>query len=165
LFVHRADDVQDFGEAHTEIRFSRNVTIFGSKSENNYVVVWIRDSDLVTVHGHGGNASPFSNRTKYGPGLPGGPTNYSQYMPSLYRVQRSTRIRLANIIDEGRVNTAANPSLFVAAGNGTDPRTWNAILRQDGEGVCDPNETPAMCAATRVLDRPVVWEWAGNEQP
>eukprot|EP01052_Picozoa_sp_SAG31_P023329 SAG31_NODE_1917_length_6923_cov_8.914897_2_plen_88_part_00 len=28
---------QDFGEAHTEIRYSRNVTMFGAKSENNYV--------------------------------------------------------------------------------------------------------------------------------
>ena len=28
---------QDFGEAHTEIRHSSNVTIFGAKSENNYV--------------------------------------------------------------------------------------------------------------------------------
>ena len=28
---------QDFGEAHTEIRYSSNVTIFGAKSENNYV--------------------------------------------------------------------------------------------------------------------------------
>ena len=28
---------QDFGEAHTEIRYSSNVTMFGAKSENNYV--------------------------------------------------------------------------------------------------------------------------------
>ena len=54
---------QDFGEAHTEIRYSFNVTAYGAKSENNYVVVWIRDSDLVTVHGYGGNASPFRNKT------------------------------------------------------------------------------------------------------
>ena len=42
---------QDFGEAHTEIRYSRNVTMYGAKSENNYVVIWIRDSDMVTLHG------------------------------------------------------------------------------------------------------------------
>lgn len=28
---------QDFGSAHTEIRYSRNVTAFGAKSENNFV--------------------------------------------------------------------------------------------------------------------------------
>ena len=42
---------QDFGEAHTEIRYSTNVTMYGAKSENNYVVIWVRDSDLVTLHG------------------------------------------------------------------------------------------------------------------
>ena len=42
---------QDFGEAHTEIRYSRNVTMYGAKSENNYVVLWIRDSDLVVSTG------------------------------------------------------------------------------------------------------------------
>ena len=34
-------------QAHTEVRYSTNVTAYGSKSENNYVVLWIRDSDLV----------------------------------------------------------------------------------------------------------------------
>merc|ERR1711871_1553599 len=48
---------QDFGEAHTEIFNSSNVTIFGAKSENNFVVVWIRDSDRITLHGYGGNAA------------------------------------------------------------------------------------------------------------
>lgn len=42
---------QDFGEAHTEISWSSNVTIYGAKSENNYVVLWIRDSTAVTLHG------------------------------------------------------------------------------------------------------------------
>ena len=122
-------------------------------------VVWVRDSDLVTLHGHGGNASPFANKTKYHAGFPGGPEGYAQYMPSLYRVQRSTRVTMANIMDAGRVNSPAHPSLFVAAGNGTDPREWNAILVQDGEGVCDPNVTPDKCSATAVLDRPVLWQW------
>jgi hypothetical protein len=153
---------QDFGEAHTEIRYSSNVSIYGSKSENNFVVVWIRDSDMVQLHGYGGNASPFSNRTRYHAGFPGGPNNYTQFMPSLFRVQRSTRVRFANVMDEGRVTDEEKPSLFIAAGNGTDPRTWNAILHQDGEGVCDPNATPEQCTATRVLDRPVLWEWSGQ---
>lgn len=153
---------QDFGEAHTEVRFSRNVTFFGAKSENNFVVVWVRDSDLVTLHGYGGNASPFSNHTRYHAGFPGGPEGYAQYLPSLFRIQRSTRVRLANIIDAGRFTTPAHPSTFVAAGNGTDPRSWNAILRQDGEGVCDPNVTPRDCQATQVLDRPVLWQWTGK---
>ena len=66
-------------------------------------------------------------------------------------------IRLANIIDAGRVtNPVSKPSLFVAAGNGTDPREWNAILHQDGDEYCNPIATPQSCTATPVLDRPVI---------
>ncbi len=42
---------QSSGDAHTEIAFSSNVTAFGAKSENNHVVIWIHDSDFITVHG------------------------------------------------------------------------------------------------------------------
>jgi hypothetical protein len=115
-------------------------------------------------HGYGGNASPFANSSSYGPGFPGGPTDYAQFMPSSFRVQRSTRVRLANLVDAGRVTSAAHPSVFLAAGNGTDPRLWNMVLRQDGEGVCDADATPGKCATTRVLDRPVIWEWNGGAQ-
>ena len=79
-------------------------------------------------------------------------------MPSLFRVQRSTRVRFANLNDAGRVTDPNVPSAFVAAGNGTDPRSWNMVLRQDGDALCDPLRSDA-CDATRVLDRPVVWEW------
>jgi hypothetical protein len=34
--------------------------------------------------------------------------------------------------DAGRVTDPEHPSVFVAAGNGTDPRNWNMVLRQDG---------------------------------
>jgi len=59
------------------------------------------------------------------------------------------------------------PSLFIAAGNGTDPRTWNAILRQDADGfVCDDAAVRSgRCAPTRVLDRPVLWQWDGTGKP
>ena len=79
---------QDFGEAHAEVRYSYNVTAYGSKSENNFIVLWIRDSDRIVVHGYGGNAAAFANDTKYRPGWIGGPTNYEQFFPSLFRVQR-----------------------------------------------------------------------------
>ena len=70
-------------------------------------------------------------------------------------------MRLANLIDAGRVTSPTIPSTFVAAGNGTDPREWNMVLRQDGDEFCDPAEHPTECSATSVLDRPVVWEWSG----
>ena len=118
------------------------------------------DPMVVQLHGYGGNASPFANGSAYGPGFwPGGPAGYAQFMPSSFRVQRSTRVRLANLMEQGRVTTAARPSEFLAAGNGTDPRLWNMVLQQDGEGVCDADATPGQCATTRVLDRPVLYEW------
>ena len=36
------------------------------------------------------------------------------------------------LLDAGRVTDPEHPSVFVAAGNGTDPRSWNMVLRQDG---------------------------------
>ena len=151
---------QDFGEAHAEVAHSSNVTVYGSKSENNFVVIWIRDSDSVVVHGYSGNASPFSNKTRYHAGFIGGPNDYRQFMPSLFRVQRSTNVRLANLV--GQEGGYTKPSNFIAAGNFTDPRNWNMVLRQDGEGVCDADKTPSLCETTRVLDRPVLWVWSGK---
>ena len=135
------------------------MTMYGA-SENNYVVLWVRDSDLITLHGYGGNASPFINKTT--PGRRRRDDRVAEYMPSLFRVQRSTRVRFANLIDAGRVTPPGEWSAFVAAGNGTDPRHWNTLLRQDGDDeFCTPSDEPALCAATSVLDRPVLWEWTG----
>ena len=82
----------------------------------------------------------------------------AQYMPSLFRVQRSKNIRLANLMDPGRVTAPGESFPLVAGGNGTDPRTWNSVLWQNGDELCDPLEAPDACHATRVLDRPVLWE-------
>ena len=152
---------QDFGEAHTEIRYSRNVTMFGTKSENNYLVVWIRDSEGVTLHGHNGNAYAFPNKT--GPDGRRRDGRIAQYMPSLFRVQRSKNVRLANLMDPGRVTAPGESFPLKAGGNGTDPRLWNSVLWQDGDELCDPLKTPDACHATRVLDRPVLWQLNANE--
>ena len=87
-------------------------------------------------------------------------------MPSLFRVQRSTRVRLTNLVDSGRINDAKTPSVLVAAGEGIDPRDWNMVLRQDGDHqpLCTPADEPSKCSATKVLDRPVLWEWTGGEE-
>jgi hypothetical protein len=85
-------------------------------------------------------------------------------MPSLFRVQRSTRIRLTNLVDSGRISTAKKPSVLVAAGDGIDPREWNMVLRQNADGVCggSRSEVGIECKTTAVLDRPVLWEWDGR---
>ena len=63
FYAHNTE--QDFGNAHTEIYRSFNVSLFGTKSEGNNVDVWIRDSDLVSIHGYGGNAAAFANDTDF----------------------------------------------------------------------------------------------------
>jgi hypothetical protein len=137
MYAHNTE--QDWGDAHTEVRFSRNVTLIGAKSEDNFAAVWIRDSDLVSVMSFGGDGSAFANHTRY-PGAGGLP--HARFMPSLLRVQRSTRVTLANLVDSGRVTREgcvdpADPacpkrgSAMVAAGIGVDPRQWNMVLQQD----------------------------------
>lgn len=152
MYAHNTE--QDMGDAHTEIRWSKNVTLYSAKSEGNYVAIWIRDSDGVTVHGFGGDASAFPNTTQY-------PTGRAQFRPSLFRVQRSRNVRLANLIDNGRITDDENLCTLVAAGTGTDPRFWNTVLWQDWDGVCGGQDGAQECTTTRVLDRPVLWEWDG----
>eukprot|EP00041_Stephanoeca_diplocostata_P039365 m.1618360 g.1618360 ORF g.1618360 m.1618360 type:complete len:865 (-) comp25377_c0_seq9:4607-7201(-) len=162
FYAHNTE--QDNGDAHTEIRYSHNVTLYGSKAESNYAVVWIRDSDRIAIHGYGGNAAAFANSTRYESGR-------AQFMPSLFRVQRSTRVLMANLVDSGRVTDSQSPSVLVAAGNGTDPAKWNMLLWQDFDGVCEQTTTVShashriptakACTATKVFDRPVLWRWMG----
>ena len=78
-----------------------------------------------TVAGYNGNASPFPNKTDTDGRRRDG--RVAQYMPSMFRVQRSKNVRLANLMDAGRVTDPENPSTFVAAGNGTDPRTVSTL--------------------------------------
>merc|ERR1712217_936722 len=135
-----------------------NVTLYNAKSENNYAVVWIRDSDLISVHGFGGNFCPFPNSSSYNDFDARGQSyaqGYTHFMPSSFRIQRSTRVTLANIVNVERVT--GGTTSFISAGLGYDPRTYNMILNQDGEGECDPNQSPQLCSASPVLDRPVLW--------
>lgn len=241
---------QGFSDAYTEIAHSFNVTLYNTKSENNYAVLWIRDSDLISVHGFGGNACPFPNASRYGgetdlrgdvarwadlgagccvtdvaplfsgkveggasgcqakcaasgeacghvsSGWQGGTSSwctiwpstaacaldaggaghcgsrgddgvrtysftggYAPFMPSSFRVQRSSRVTLANIVNTERIINETN---FLSAGLGYDPQLYNMILYQDVEGVCDPVTSPETCSASPVLDRPVLWRWTGS---
>eukprot|EP00039_Didymoeca_costata_P032610 m.38547 g.38547 ORF g.38547 m.38547 type:complete len:833 (-) comp9448_c0_seq1:107-2605(-) len=141
---------QSYGDAHTEIYRSSNVTMYNSKSEGNPVSVWVRESDAVTIFGHGGNACPFPNSTI----RPGG---YAQLMPTLFRVMQSSRVTVANTMNSERVNDAQNPSTLLASGTGYSPAVWNMIITQNISAYCDPRINPSHCTATAVFERPVLW--------
>ena len=44
--------------ANAEFRGSKNISIFGTKSEGHSVTIWVRDCEDVFHSGHGGNANP-----------------------------------------------------------------------------------------------------------
>ena len=86
-------------------------------------------------------------------------------VPSLFRVQRSARVALANLMNVERVVDMQNVTL-AAAGVGYDPREWSMVLRQDEDGLvrgaeCAGGAASSVCAATPALERPVLWQWAG----
>jgi len=149
---------QAFSDAYTEISHSFNVTLYNAKSENNYAIVWIRDCDLVTVHGFGGNYCPFPNSSSYNDFDVRGSSfahGYSPFMPSSVRVQRSKRVTLANVMNTERVTGGTTD--FISAGIGYEPDSYNMILCQDIDGACDPAIRPQSCVASPVWDRPVLW--------
>ena len=104
---------------------SSNVTLYGAESEGHFVVVWIRDSDLIKIHGYGGDGAPCPNSYRY-------PAGRCQFVPSQFRVQWGTRVRLANLVDRGRItDNDGHLCTLVAAGSGTDPRKCNLMLHQN----------------------------------
>ena len=133
--------------------------------------VWIRDSDLVSIHGYGGNAAAYENHTNFSdPRIWGHPSGGPSYMPSLFRVTNSTRVLLANLVDSPRF---PGPSNLMSAGFGVDPARWNMVLRDDSVGPaegCAPYPhtnlsratTGDACSTTAVYDRPVLWQWEGD---
>ena len=125
------------GEANAEVRNARNVSFYGIKSESNYVVLWIRDSDDVNVYGYGGNGAAFEYSTSY-------PAGFEPYTPSLFRVERTPNFRLVQLVDSPRV-TGGHPVF----GIGVDPYLWYMLLEVDPAG---------NTVFTDVLDRPVLYK-------
>ncbi len=112
------------GEANMEIRTAANVSIYGMKSEGNYPVLWIRDAKAVDLYGYGGNAAAFETTLAYPPG-------YARFPPSLFRIQASTDIRLAGLLDGMRETGGADDKI---GGRGIAPELWNFLLEVGPDG-------------------------------
>ena len=114
--------------AEMEIRGARHVSIYGLKGEYNEPILWIRDADHVRVFGYGGNAA----------GLPG---------RSLFVVERTPNVLLANLVDSPRLEGQGGPN--ESPGIGVDPHQWHMVIeRPPGGGE----------VRTRPMDRPVVYK-------
>ncbi len=128
------------GEANAEVRNAANVNFYGVKCESNYPVLWIRDSDNINLYGYGGNAAALAAGDTY-------PQGFQQFVPSLFRVERTTNLRLVSLVDEPRVN-GGHPVF----GLGVNPGNWYMLLEADRSN----NQI-----ATVVLDRPVLYKRVG----
>lgn len=124
-------------EANAEVRGASNVDFYGVKGEGNYPVLWIRDSNNVSVYGYGGNAVAFEASYQF-------PPNFAQFMPSLFRIERTPNVRLTQLVDEPRVS--GDHPVF---GVGVDPNLWHMLLEVTPSG---------LQVYTEVLDRPVLYK-------
>jgi hypothetical protein len=125
------------GEANAEVRNSSNVEFYGVKSESNYPVLWIRDSNEINVYGYGGNAAAFPQGSTY-------PVSFTPFTPSLFRIERTKNLRLVQLVDEPRVQ-GGHPVF----GLGFDPNSWFML--------CDV-EAGSGQMTTLVRDRPVLFK-------
>ena len=122
------------GNANTEIANSANVEIFGMKSEGNFVIIWLRNVENVTLYGYGGGADAYPLTYKYPPG-------YAQYSPSLFRVENAKNTRLIHLNDYGRIQGGNSTHL---TGQGFDPHLWSMVLKVDGQISTPPMDRPVL---------------------
>eukprot|EP00747_Dinoflagellata_sp_TGD_P010525 gnl/TRDRNA2_/TRDRNA2_119907_c2_seq1.p1 gnl/TRDRNA2_/TRDRNA2_119907_c2~~gnl/TRDRNA2_/TRDRNA2_119907_c2_seq1.p1 ORF type:complete len:564 (+),score=46.97 gnl/TRDRNA2_/TRDRNA2_119907_c2_seq1:1-1692(+) len=92
-------------EANMEIADAHNVVVYSFKTEGEWrdimrgglhnpgVAVWIRNSTNVSIYSHGGNARAMASGSHY-------PHGYTQYPPTLYRIEDSCPVRLTNLVDQ-----------------------------------------------------------------
>ena len=80
LAFYQCNPEHSAGDANMELRGASHVSIYGLKGENPTPILWVRDSDHVSVFGYGGNAIP-----------PDG--------EELVRVERTPNFLIANLVD------------------------------------------------------------------
>ena len=133
------------GEANAEFRgVTGPLRIAGFKGEGNYAQLWFSNCSDVLVLGYGGNASPFPFNCPYPPG-------YTQYAPSLIRVERCTRVVLANLITQSAKTTETRCGLFDTGFAGTFYKlgVWRSVLELPPGGGAN--------VSTPSLEWPVMW--------
>lgn len=75
-------------EANGEIANASHVDILGLKKEGSTTVLWIRDSIDVNLYGTAGGYTALANASQY-------PADFAQYTPSIYRLERTSPVKLA----------------------------------------------------------------------
>eukprot|EP00039_Didymoeca_costata_P026333 m.15726 g.15726 ORF g.15726 m.15726 type:complete len:804 (+) comp5475_c0_seq1:175-2586(+) len=125
LYMYQVDPQHTFGEAEMEIVDSNNVKLFGMQSEGNFCILWVRRSSDILYTGFGGFGAAFPLNHTWTPGEPAYQPGYSTCTPSLFRVENSSDVTLANLWGDFRVD---NKSFAGCCGRGVDPRWWSMTL-------------------------------------
>ncbi len=126
------------GEAMAEIRGSKNIVIDHIKIEGEYLPLWIKNSDNIKVFGNAGNGYSIGFDFNY-------PTGYTQETPSLYRIENSTNITMANLASTLR--KACDDSLPMLEGCGVAPDKWYMLIDINpinGRFTSEPLERPIL---------------------
>lgn len=89
-----------------EIENSANINMYSLKTEGNYPIMLIRNSENIALYAYGGHAAAFENT-------------------SLFNIRNSSNIMLVNMIDNAYVPGDGEESNY--AGRGVDPTTWTMI--------------------------------------
>lgn len=79
-------------DANSEFRNSRNISVFGTKSEGHSSTLWVRDCADIFHTGHGGNAFPYSCSDAVCPTWHPSPCAcaWTTGAPSLFRIENCT---------------------------------------------------------------------------
>ena len=75
--------------------------------------------------GFGGSAEAYPTNHTWAPGVPGYQPGYSNCIPSLFRVEQSSGVTLANLWGDSRVSGGRVTDFN---GIGTDPRYWSMLM-------------------------------------
>jgi hypothetical protein len=132
------------GEAICEFSHSKDLEVYGLKTEGRFVTLWVRDSDRVSVFGTGGCGCS-ANDTILPPGFDAG------YPSTLYRVERTPSFQFSSLIDQHSMlpielypNITSRPKdmfdeagcppeivhmLYVAQGGGAEPTQTHTFDR------------------------------------
>jgi hypothetical protein len=127
LAIYQCNPEHALSDANMEIRSSRDVSIFGLKSEGNRCIIKIADADRVRIFGYGGNAAALEGQ-------------------ALFMVEGTPNFLFANLVDAPRLPPVKSSNAGI--GRGVDPTTWFMIAEEVSR-----NEI----IKTKPLDRPVLY--------
>ena len=137
-----------------EIVSSHGVSLYGLKAERNFCLLWVRHSSEILLSAFGGEAEALYSNHTWTPGVPGYQPGYSNCRPSLFRIEDSSKVTLANLWGDARVSGG---SITKFGGVGTDPRYWNMVLWTDHD-TDRGKRCEALGNLTHPMDKPVVFK-------